>query len=89
MRIFEASLEMQPSYQMKPDPALFEKNKAVLQDGLQCEIRASINKEVNEGMVVKCSFCGGISEKDGSTLLRCACSACNSSFYCCKVRQTT
>jgi hypothetical protein len=85
MRILEASLEMQPSHKMKPDPGAFEKNKALLQDGLQCEVRASINKEINEGFVVKCGFCG-ITEKDGSPLFKCA---CKSIFYCCKVRRTS
>eukprot|EP00978_Attheya_sp_CCMP212_P009773 scaffold23269_cov57-Attheya_sp.AAC.3 len=83
MPILEASLEMQPSYKMKPDPGAFEKNKALLQDGLQCEVHASINKQTNEGFVVQCGFCG-ISEKDGSPLLRCA---CKSTFYCCKKHQ--
>eukprot|EP00978_Attheya_sp_CCMP212_P009775 scaffold23270_cov43-Attheya_sp.AAC.1 len=85
MPILEASLEMQPSYKMKPDPGAFEKNKALLQDGLQCEVRASINKQTNEGCGVFCGFCG-ISEKDGSPLLRCP---CKSTFYCCKVRRTS
>jgi hypothetical protein len=46
----EASLEMQPSYKIKPDPLAFEKNKTLLQDGL--------DKETNEGVLVKCGFCG-------------------------------
>eukprot|EP00978_Attheya_sp_CCMP212_P040845 scaffold227011_cov48-Attheya_sp.AAC.2 len=71
---------MQPAYKMKPDLVAFEKNKALLQNGLQCEVRASINKETNEGFALGCGFCG-ISEKDGSPLLRCA---CKSIFYCCK-----
>jgi hypothetical protein len=80
--ILEASLEMQPSYKIKPDPVAFEKNKALLQDGLDFQVRALIDTETNEGFIVRCGFCG-ISEDDGSPLLRCA---CKSKFYCCKVR---
>jgi hypothetical protein len=80
--VLEASLEMQPSYKIKPDPVAFEKNKALLQDGLDFQVRALIDTETNEGFIVRCGFCG-ISEDDGSPLLRCA---CKSKFYCCKVR---
>jgi hypothetical protein len=80
--ILEASLEMQPSYKIKPDPVAFEKNKTLLQEGLECQVRTSINKETNVGFMVKCGFCG-LSEKDGLRYLRCA---CKSTFYCCKVR---
>mmetsp|Transcript_18739 Transcript_18739/g.33994 ORF Transcript_18739/g.33994 Transcript_18739/m.33994 type:complete len:247 (-) Transcript_18739:1695-2435(-) len=86
MPILEASLVMLPAYKMKPDPVAFEKNKALLQGGLQYEVRASINKEINEGYVLICGFCGISDEKDGSPLLRCA---CKSIFYCCKVRRTS
>ena len=81
--IWEASLKMQPSYKMKPDPVAFERNKALLQDGLECQVRASIDKETHEGTAVKCGFCGAY-EKNGSPLLRCA---CKFTFYCCKVRR--
>jgi len=88
MPILEASLEMQPAYKMKPDPVAFKKNKALLRDGLQCEVpvHASINKEINEGFVLKCGFCGIFeeSEEDGSPLLMCACKYI---FYCCKKHQ--
>jgi hypothetical protein len=80
--ILEASLEMQPSYKIKPDPVAFKKNEALLQEGLECQVRTSIDKETNVGLMVKCGFCG-LSEKDGLRYLRCA---CKSTFYCCKVR---
>eukprot|EP00978_Attheya_sp_CCMP212_P001408 scaffold2972_cov48-Attheya_sp.AAC.2 len=87
MFILEASLEMQPAYKMKPDPVAFEKNKALLQDGLHwVAVHASINKEINEGFVLKCGFCGTFEEleEDGSPLLMCACKYI---FYCCKKHQ--
>ena len=72
------SLEMQPSYTIKPDLVVFKKNQALLQDGLECQVRASIDKGKNEGLIVHCGFCG-VSEKDRSSLLRCE---CKHKFYC-------
>ena len=49
--VVEASLEIQPSYKMKPDSVTFEKNKALLQDGLECQVlrASSIDRETNKG----------------------------------------
>jgi len=49
---------MEPSHKTRVDPVAFEKNKALLQQGLAIEICASINKEGNSGMGVYCRFCG-------------------------------
>ena len=75
---------MEPSYKTRVDPVAFEKNKALLQQGLAIEIRASINKEGNSGMGVYCRFCGVGEEETASRLLVCA---CKSAFYCCKEHQ--
>jgi hypothetical protein len=67
--VLEASLEMQPSYKTKPDPVAFENNKALLQDGLECQVRARFNRRGNERGIYSSMWLNcGIFEEDGSPL---------------------
>ena len=80
--VLEASLDAQPLREIKPDPVALEKSEALLQEGLECQVRTSIDKETDVGLMVRCGFCG-LAEKDGSRHLRCA---CKSALRCCEVR---